>query len=271
VRLHTAKNNNNNNSSKFRPLETLTEFGLDNFSPEKPGTQSHNKNDPKPPLIFDPEILSMLAIDWTSKKIGHKHKDSYLTKLMNDRLLNYTTNTTSAELTQKIKQIEAENKHTEKSIRSEIYKDLHDITSNPQIALARMLRKHVGKVNHSEYTQIDEYLTEMTQYERYQGTISTTVCTEIIQDIFNVYRPNGTILLNEEREEIIELYYEWIATQNTDILYSAFETWFLDVILHIIAVKTSHNEFDVDNMYQFQTVHAPDWDIAALINNCMMQ
>ncbi len=195
--------------------------------------------------------------DWELSDVGKAstgrevQNASYVQGLMSSSLASLNQNSTE----EGASDMEARNAAAAAKIRTPmlravLYQELHEITSDPHNALRRMLQKHVGKTHHLsvEHSQVDEYLSFISQYDHYSAKVPCDTITDIMKEIFFIFTPSGHKLSDEELNEVMELYYMWVLETDIDgtkVPFEVFEHWFLRLCARIVNAFDGHTDFSV--------------------------
>ncbi len=198
------------------------------------------------------DTLKGKPADWKKTAAMPKHRpEDYFTVLLNEVLLNSKPVPPSADaVAVSLIQAEQEEKYRRPHVRPILYRDKHMTTMDPSNALLRMLQKHVGNVHmiSTVHSQADEYFSMITDYEQFDKSVHCDVLTDIIKDIFTVYRPGGYKLNEEELNEVMEQYYSWMLDHDLDrtmVPFPLFEAWFFGLSQRIVFCKSGESGFEV--------------------------
>jgi hypothetical protein len=231
---------------------------------------------------IDPEVLEMITKAETVQLSAGATSESadYMTKLLTKRLLKFDlTSDNNISLFELVRaQAQRDTGQTRAALlKTVLYRDKHSVTTDPRTALSRMLSKHVGHTDQLDttFSQADEYLSLFRQYEHFDQELPCELLTEIVKEIFDLFRPGGYTLSAEELDEVTELYFNWVLEYGLDgqmVPYRLFEQWFVSLARRITVSKDHCSGFDVGNVVNTMFTSSQYYSQTDVENNnCMVQ
>eukprot|EP01034_Spumella_vulgaris_P043408 gene43408-53905_t len=145
-------------------------------------------------------------------------KPDYIERLLSRTLLQFDVEKLPDDETVSLLQAHTKPKYRQKLVKPLLYRDTYQHSGDARMALTRMLQKHVGKTHELSiaHSQADEYMSVVALFANFDDEIHCDLLTEMMKEVFVLYHPGGFTLSDEEHNEVMELYYNWVLENDLD-------------------------------------------------------
>jgi hypothetical protein len=150
---------------------------------------------------IDPEVQELIIKTESvllSAGAVSEHAD-YLTRMLSRKLLKIDiaadNNISIQEILRMKISREAYHPHGSRMVPI-VYRDMHMSSSDPHLALIRMVHKYVAHTDelNLEHSNVEEYLALISRYENYDEKVPCELLTVIMSEIFDNFRPGGYLV-----------------------------------------------------------------------------